>query len=576
MQRSGKYNMFLGILVLITALTISGVAIYYSIAGLAAIFAAAVVPIIVMGVALEVGKLVTAVWLHRYWKKAVWWLKTYLTIAVVVLMLITSMGIFGFLSKAHIEQTAQSTDNLAKIETIQNEIDRNLVIIGRSENKIRELDNSQSNSDTTIQDQIDIEQERIDTAYDRVQPLIEEQNKNLDDQIKLFGLDKVDAKISALEQAMNINTKDKDAVRVLQSMVGARPDGAYGSGTARKVEEYRNSLNVERDSILTQIQQARKVTNEEIARIRQGAEAQIAESNKLINRLREKLGKQDNAEEVQKAIDEQNERVRTASSEIENLTEKKIALESEYRKLEAEVGPIKYIAEFVYGEQADKDLLEQAVRWVIITIIFVFDPLAVLLLIASQYTFDFTRRKDDSGERLRQEYERLRAEKIANNSYTVDPQTTEEKVDEEENDQGEPEQSQQENAETLLERENQESVEREERDDSPLVEIEQEEKQRIADSYIEKKDQESSEDSQRLTEEEFDALDHNDEWKSAKAQWKADNPNDTLKQYKDYYLDGKIDDLPWEKYLPEGADLKKKRSYIMKVDNQQVRKEAED
>ena len=323
MQRSGKYNMFLGILVLITALTISGVAIYYSIAGLAAIFAAAVVPIIVMGVALEVGKLVTAVWLHRYWKKAVWWLKTYLTIAVVVLMLITSMGIFGFLSKAHIEQTAQSTDNLAKIETIQNEIDRNLVIIGRSENKIRELDNSQSNSDTTIQDQIDIEQERIDTAYDRVQPLIEEQNKNLDDQIKLFGLDKVDAKISALEQAMNINTKDKDAVRVLQSMVGARPDGAYGSGTARKVEEYRNSLNVERDSILTQIQQARKVTNEEIARIRQGAEAQIAESNKLINRLREKLGKQDNAEEVQKAIDEQNERVRTASSEIENLTEKK-------------------------------------------------------------------------------------------------------------------------------------------------------------------------------------------------------------------------------------------------------------
>ena len=78
--------MVLGILTFICALTISAIAIYYSVAGLAAIFAAAVIPIIVMGVALEVGKLVTAVWLHRYWKKAVWWLKTYLTIAVVVLI----------------------------------------------------------------------------------------------------------------------------------------------------------------------------------------------------------------------------------------------------------------------------------------------------------------------------------------------------------------------------------------------------------------------------------------------------------------------------------------------------------
>ena len=458
--------MFLGILTLITALCISAVAIYYSVAGLVAIFAAAALPIMIMGGVLEVGKLVTAVWLHRYWRQATWWLKTYLTTAVIVLMFITSMGIFGFLSKAHIEQTSQSTDNLAQVETLQSEIDRNLSIIGRAENKIRELDNSQSNTDTTIQDQIDREQERIDTAYDRVQPLVDEQNRNLDDQIALFGLDKVDAKIAALNEAMNINTRDRDAVRVLQSMVGARPDGAYGSGTAAKVEEYRNSLNAEREAILAKIQQARQTTNEEIARIRKGAEDQIAESNRLINRLREQLGKQDNADEIQTAIDEQNERVRTASSEIDRLTEEKIQLESEYRKLEAEVGPIKYIAEFVYGDTADNSMLEEAVRWVIITIIFVFDPLAVLLLIASQYTFEFNRRKDDNGERLRQEYEQARAQRIVDNpGYNIDDP----KEDGDENSRRETGEEATQDAEALRTRQDQESIQRETSDDPALV-----------------------------------------------------------------------------------------------------------
>ena len=458
--------MFLGILTLITALCISAVAIYYSVAGLVAIFAAAALPIMIMGGVLEVGKLVTAVWLHRYWRQATWWLKTYLTTAVIVLMFITSMGIFGFLSKAHIEQTSQSTDNLAQVETLQSEIDRNLSIIGRAENKIRELDNSQSNTDTTIQDQIDREQERIDTAYDRVQPLVDEQNRNLDDQIALFGLDKVDAKIAALNEAMNINTRDRDAVRVLQSMVGARPDGAYGSGTAAKVEEYRNSLNAEREAILAKIQQARQTTNEEIARIRKGAEDQIAESNRLINRLREQLGKQDNADEIQTAIDEQNERVRTASSEIDRLTEEKIQLESEYRKLEAEVGPIKYIAEFIYGDTADNSMLEEAVRWVIITIIFVFDPLAVLLLIASQYTFEFNRRKDDNGERLRQEYEQARAQRIVDNpGYNIDDP----KEDGDENSRRETGEEATQDAEALRTGQDQESIQRETSDDPALV-----------------------------------------------------------------------------------------------------------
>ena len=154
--------MALGILVLITALTISAVAIYYSIAGLVAIFAAAAIPIIVMGTALEIGKLVTAVWLHKYWQQAKWWLKTYLTTAVVVLMFITSMGIFGFLSKAHIEQTSASVENVAKVEQIDKQIASVNAVIFRAEEIIKKTETSGTGADQNIQSQIDKEQERID------------------------------------------------------------------------------------------------------------------------------------------------------------------------------------------------------------------------------------------------------------------------------------------------------------------------------------------------------------------------------------------------------------------------------
>ena len=616
--------MFLGILTLITALSISAVAIYYSVAGLVAIFAAAALPIMIMGGVLEVSKLVTAVWLHRYWKQATWWLKTYLSVAVFVLMVITSMGIFGFLSKAHIEQTAQSTDNLAQVETIQKEIDRNFAIIDRAENKIMELDNSQANTDTTTQDQIDREQERIDTAYDRVQPLVDEQNKNLQDQILLFGLDKVDTKIAVLNEAMNINTRDRDAVRVLQSMVGAKPDGAYGSGTAAKVEEYRNGLNTERDLILQKIQQARQDTNEEIARIRQGAETQIAESNRLINRLREQLGTQDNAEQIQTAIDEQNNRIKIASTSVDQLTEEKIALESEYRKLEAEVGPIKYIAEFVYGENADNNMLEEAVRWVIITIIFVFDPLAVLLLIASQYTFEW-RRKDDDGERLRQ-YKKTRAQRIVDNpGYNIDdptpPAEEKEQVDDSNRDDAggstestplQPtagaDDTRRDTAEGMaVAREGgvadarvdeptdsniqDGDVEHNERDrktndeeDLSRRSIVEPAEEQVPDSDQAQEQpsaiQDTTTDSQKETpivkdtrnpfnwereiedkkqilnleqqirEQEY--IEKDSKLDTAKTAWKTDHPEETLKHYKNLYINGHIDKLPWEDYTQEG------------------------
>jgi hypothetical protein len=518
-----KYTtMIFGLLVLITALCISAVAIYYSVAGLVAIFAAAAVPIMIMGGVLEVSKLVTAVWLHKYWKQATWWLKSYLSVAVVVLMLITSMGIFGFLSKAHIEQTTAGEESVAQVTQIENEIARLNAVIKRADDKIKALETSGTGSDANIQSQIDKEQARIDLAFDRIKPAVEQQNniitdartsdtsrtKPYEDQLasitaeilrlessakeyetKIAGLsadssgvEPLLAQIAGLEAEIirvtnQLQSKERDQIRAGQAIIGVTSDGAFGGNTRRAlvawvaaqrdritqiqgevaqvrkdatstVDTERTRLaNVVKDirtvqipalkerelTMLGKIDEVRqtespviKTARDEIQRLRESAEAQVKNSQALIERLRGQLAQTDKAEEIDAAVDEQILKIKTAEAELDTLVEEKYALEGEYRKLEAEVGPIKYIAEFVYGESADGNMLEEAVRWVIIIIIFVFDPLAVLLLIAAQYTFEFRKKEleDDNGERLRlerQEYERARAQAIVDNpGYNID------------------------------------------------------------------------------------------------------------------------------------------------------------
>ena len=134
--------MIFAYITLLTALAISGVAAYYSIIGLVAIFSASVIPIAVMGVVLETGKLVSAAWLYHYWRKVNVLLKTYLISAVLVLMFITSMGIFGFLSKAHIEQTSVQSDNTLRIESIDTQIARQQKDIERAELQLSLLDDA--------------------------------------------------------------------------------------------------------------------------------------------------------------------------------------------------------------------------------------------------------------------------------------------------------------------------------------------------------------------------------------------------------------------------------------------------
>ena len=248
--------MTLAILTLFTALAISAVAAYYSIIGLIAIFSAAVIPIAVMGVVLELGKLVTASWLYHYWKKVPKILKTYLMSAVFILMFITSMGIFGFLSKAHIEQTTISGDKSLEIVSVENQIKRYETDIFRAENSL----------------------------------------KLLDDTLARY------TQLGAVTKGLNAR---------------------------KEQEEERNELN-----------------------------QSIQNSTKI----------------------------------IAELTKKKFDLRKEQLRIESEVGPIKYIAELIYGDST-QSIIEDAVRWVIIIIVFVFDPLAVLLLISANITLKEERKR---------------------------------------------------------------------------------------------------------------------------------------------------------------------------------------
>lgn len=379
--------MYFVFLVFFTALTISFIAAWYSIAGLIAIFASAAIPVAIMGSALEVAKLVSASWLYRYWSHIPKLIKYYLTGAVVVLMFITSMGIFGFLSKAHVEQTSANLENLAQVERIENDIARYNNVIDRSEEKIASLESKGTGIQASVQTQIDIEQERIDNAYDRIQPLVDEQNEIIKNSTKLYQqeLNKIDEILATLNSYI-----DSNEIAKAQGIVGTKADGKYGPATAAAFQNFQDIKNTERNSWLEKIQNSSNnpeviAARQEITRLRSQADKQISESNNLIQQYQQQLQNSDQVN-VGTLIDEELKRITESNSQIDILTEQKYEIEQNYRKLEAEVGPIKYIAEFVYGEQADKNLLEKAVRWVIILIIFVFDPLAVLLLIAANMT----------------------------------------------------------------------------------------------------------------------------------------------------------------------------------------------
>ena len=264
--------MFTILITFLSAISISVIAAGYSIVGLSTLFAGAVVPIIAMGSALEVGKLVAASWLYNNWRNKLvpYSIKMYLTFAVIVLIFITSMGIFGFLSKAHLDQVKPTSSNNIKIELIDKQINQQQLVIDRAEGQLTLLD-------------------------------------------------------KALEVYI-----DKEYV-------------SRGLKERKKQEEERTILNTT---------------------------------------------------------------ITDASNKIGELTLQKSELALEQDKIEAEVGPIKYIAELIYGEQA-KDHFDKAVRWVIIVLIFVFDPLAVLLLIAANISLRSRKvEKEEKENKIKKDYQK--------------------------------------------------------------------------------------------------------------------------------------------------------------------------
>ena len=246
-----------GYLTLATALILSLSAAVYSILGLTAIFAAAFWPIVILGGSLEIGKIVTVLWLHKYWKQAEIQYKLYLSSAVMVLMVLTSMGVFGFLSKAHLDQAIPSGD---------------------------------------VQAQVQIFDDKIRTQKD-----------NIDAARK--ALSQMDA---AVDQTMSRSSSEQGA---------------------DKAANLRRSQGRERTALQNDISKAQK--------------------------------------------------------EITGLQEQRAPIASAARKVEAEVGPIKYIAALIYGDNPEANVLEKAVRWVIILIVIVFDPLALTLLLAATKAFEW-------------------------------------------------------------------------------------------------------------------------------------------------------------------------------------------
>ncbi len=415
------------IITFLSALSISIIAIYYSVAGLAAIFAAAVVPIVVMGVALELGKLVTAVWLHKYWKVAAWWLKTYLSIAVVVLMFITSMGIFGFLSKAHMDQTLVSGDAQAKI--------------------------------TIYDDKIKTQQDNIEAARKALQQM--------------------DAQVNEMLGRSNNTNGAERAVQIRRQQATER----------------------------TRLQK------------------EITDSQAAISKLREE----------------------------------RAPLAAEVRKVEAEVGPIKYIAEFIYGQSADQNMLEEAVRWVIVILIFVFDPLAVLLLIASQYTWDYYRaekkRKQEEQAKVEEKIEEPKKDTVEDIGLS-DPwpflvRERENELVQKNTPQVEPPQV--DSAEKQSDdrkdvggtTETTERVVEEQPAEQPKEEVVDEPKKKPLKS-LDLSDSETLTEDELRREAEYNEKELNSEFQLSKTEWKAAHPDQTLKMYKTLYIKGKIDKLPWE------------------------------
>ena len=381
--------MWFGILTFLTAIGIAGVAAWFSIAGLMAIFSAAALPIAIMAGTLEIGKLLTASWLYRYWNETSLAIKTYLTTAVVVLMLITSMGIFGYLSKAHLDQAGETSDAFAIVERIDGQIAREENRISIIQDRITSINDGGS---FDVQGSIDAQIQIRDTAWEQVQGDIDYNQGQIESVRSQLQTDlaSLDTRLANLDKAVN-DLRNK-GVEVITTDEG----GAFRSAETETIDYVAQANELfanqkdERDSIADQQKNLRtqatadiKVFQDAIDRYRGQAQETIQSANIEINRLRNQSSdSQDNALDQ---IDAFNIEIDNIYIKIDDLKDEKFEAEQEVRLLEKEVGPIKYVAQLLFGGDS-QDLLDQAVQVFILMLVFVFDQLAVMLVIAANQT----------------------------------------------------------------------------------------------------------------------------------------------------------------------------------------------
>ena len=345
--------MFIAILTLLSALSISGVAIFYSVIGLATIFPGAFIPVIIMGGVLEIGKLITASWLYRNWKFTPFMLRTYLTTAVIILSFITSMGIFGFLSKAHLEQNLASDTLIQRIQILNDKIDSEKNSIVRQNAVIDRLEKSINRTSGTADGDIEVQQSIIKDANQNLKTLLTVETntaKDLNDRLKVLD-----------QNVSDILTSDKSFFN-----------------EEKAASDLKASQKAEREQIAVNIKEAQ----DRIAELKADHKAETSEAKTVIANMR--AGSKDNKGTYTEDIDTAEQKIFDAQGRIDSFIVEKQPLEKDMLTLEAEIGPVKYIAALAVDwgitDQVDTS---KAVRWVILLLIVVFDPLAVLLLIAA-------------------------------------------------------------------------------------------------------------------------------------------------------------------------------------------------
>ena len=342
--------------ILLSALSISFVAAYFSIVGLTTMFPAAFWSIVIMGSVLEIAKLVSASWLHHNWKICPRSLKIYLTSAVVVLVFITSMGIFGYLSKSYITHQTVAEETRIVMTQLDDKIQREKDYIDRQNEYLKELDEQKQNSSTNTAYNIELEQKKIEDLYSSL-------DKNL--KIDNEEIARLNNRISILDQEI--------------AAINAQSGGLFGS-KKKKLEELAIQQNPERESIKSKINSAES----RISEARKNTELQV---NKIREKIEERQNDTGSKEDLSLKKEEYNQNIQDSYAKIESMEAEKFNHKNSQLELEAEVGPVKYVAELLQDLGAQSIALAEAIRIIIVILIFVFDPLAVVMLLAANMSF---------------------------------------------------------------------------------------------------------------------------------------------------------------------------------------------